>query len=73
MEKAWVVAVNMGYGHQRAAYPLKSLAYKGKIICANDYEGIPIAIGLSGKRVNCFMKQFPVLSECRFLVNRYFQ
>lgn len=41
MEKAWVVAVNMGYGHQRAAYPLKSLAYKGKIICANDYEGIP--------------------------------
>jgi len=31
----------MGYGHQRAAYPLKSLAYKGKIICANDYEGIP--------------------------------
>lgn len=31
----------MGYGHQRAAWPLKHLAYKGQIICANDYEGIP--------------------------------
>ena len=31
----------MGYGHQRAAWPLKHLAYKGEIICANDYEGIP--------------------------------
>jgi hypothetical protein len=41
MEKAWVVAVNMGYGHQRAAWPLRHLAYKGQVICANDYEGIP--------------------------------
>jgi len=41
MEKAWVVAVNMGYGHQRAAYSLRDFAYKGKVICANDYEGIP--------------------------------
>ena len=27
--KAWVVAVDMGYGHQRAAYPLKDIAYGG--------------------------------------------
>lgn len=39
-KKAWVVTVNMGYGHQRAAYPLKRLAYKG-IITANNYSGIP--------------------------------
>ncbi|MFA6376613.1 MAG: hypothetical protein WCX69_04415 [Candidatus Paceibacterota bacterium] len=39
--KAWVVGVNMGYGHQRTAFPLKSLAYKGNIINANDYPGIP--------------------------------
>ncbi len=40
-QKAWVVAVNMGYGHQRTAYPLKEFAEEGKIINANDYEGIP--------------------------------
>ncbi|HEX9664534.1 MAG TPA: hypothetical protein VGA49_01790 [Patescibacteria group bacterium] len=38
--KAWVVSVDMGYGHQRAAYPLKYLAYQ-KIIDANNYRGIP--------------------------------
>ncbi|MFA6376925.1 MAG: hypothetical protein WCX69_06015 [Candidatus Paceibacterota bacterium] len=40
-DKAWVACVNMGYGHQRTAYPLKSFAYKGQIINANDYPGIP--------------------------------
>lgn len=35
-----VVAVNMGYGHQRTAFPLKEIAYEEKIINANDYEGI---------------------------------
>lgn len=39
--KAWVVGVNMGYGHQRTAYPLKGLAYKSQVINANDYIGIP--------------------------------
>lgn len=38
--KAWVVSVDMGYGHQRASYPLKSIAYGG-IISANSYPGIP--------------------------------
>ncbi len=38
--KAWVVTVDMGYGHQRAAYPLKSIA-QGGIITANNYRGIP--------------------------------
>ncbi len=40
-KKAWVVAVNMGYGHQRTAYPLKHLAPREKVINANDYQGIP--------------------------------
>ena len=39
-KKAWVISVNMGYGHQRTAYPLRSLA-EGKIINANDYQRIP--------------------------------
>lgn len=39
-KKAWLVSVNMGYGHDRAAYGMEELAY-GDIISANDYEGIP--------------------------------
>ncbi len=40
-EEAWVVDVNMGYGHQRTAYPLKHLAPQEKVINANSYPGIP--------------------------------
>ncbi len=39
--KAWIVAVNMGYGHQRTAFPLKDLS-ANSIINANAYEGIPL-------------------------------
>lgn len=38
--KAYVVSVNMGYGHERAAYALRGMA-AGDIITANDYPGIP--------------------------------
>ncbi|MDE2040955.1 MAG: hypothetical protein KGI59_01010 [Patescibacteria group bacterium] len=48
--KAYVVAVDMGYGHQRAVYPLRRFAAspaswnwpEEKIISANDYPGMPI-------------------------------
>src|SRR3989338_1975736 len=40
-KKAWVIAVDMGYGHQRTAYPLRNLAHSGRIINANSYAGIP--------------------------------
>lgn len=40
-DKAWIISVNMGYGHQRTAFPLKGLAPQDEIINANDYEGIP--------------------------------
>ncbi len=40
-KKAWVVAVNMGYGHQRTAYPLRDIAFGKKIIHINNYKGIP--------------------------------
>ena len=39
--KVWVVAADMGYGHQRTAYPLRDIAFGGKVICANSYTGIP--------------------------------
>lgn len=41
MSKAWIVTVDMGYGHQRAAHPLRDLSPNGKVIMANNYEGIP--------------------------------
>lgn len=40
-KKAWVVVVNMGYGHQRTSYPLRNFAFEGKVINANSYQGIP--------------------------------
>ena len=39
-KKAWIISVNMGYGHQRTSYPLRSLSPENKVIQANDYEGI---------------------------------
>ncbi|MCX6721161.1 MAG: hypothetical protein NT026_00980 [Candidatus Staskawiczbacteria bacterium] len=40
-KKAWVIAADMGYGHQRTAYPLRDFAFGGKVINANNYGGIP--------------------------------
>ena len=40
LKQAWIVSVNMGYGHERAAYGLEHLAH-GDIITANAYHGIP--------------------------------
>jgi len=42
-KKVYLIAVDMGYGHQRAAYPLRKLAVKNEIINANTYPGIPKA------------------------------
>jgi hypothetical protein len=39
--KAWIVAVDMGYGHQRAAHPLRFLSPTGKVVLANNYDGMP--------------------------------
>ncbi len=39
--QCYVVSVDMGYGHQRATYPLQHLAYQGKILHINNYEDIP--------------------------------
>ena len=40
MKKAWIISVNMGYGHQRTAFPLESIAPEQKVININDYPGI---------------------------------
>lgn len=71
-KKAWIVSINMGYGHQRTAYPLKFLAKNNEIICANDYPDIP----QSDKKIwdssrNFYeavsrFKKFPLLGEFVF-------
>ncbi len=40
---AYIVAVNMGYGHERPAFSMRDFAVKKKIVIANDYDGIPEA------------------------------
>ncbi|MEI7424723.1 MAG: hypothetical protein WCK10_01230 [Candidatus Staskawiczbacteria bacterium] len=40
-QKAWVIAADMGYGHQRTAYPLRDIALGNKVLNANSYGGIP--------------------------------
>mgnify|MGYP001573834774 CR=1 FL=1 len=71
-KKAWVVAVNMGYGHQRTAYPLKNFAAEDRIINANNYEGIPTADKKLWESTRIFyelisnFKRFPVLGDIAF-------
>lgn len=38
---AHIVAVNMGYGHERPAHVLRHLSPSGRAVIANDYDGIP--------------------------------
>lgn len=77
-KKAWVVAVDMGYGHQRAAYPLKDIAYSG-VINANKYKGLPkndAKIWRKSQKFYNFISRFknvPVLGDYAFKVFDKFQ
>ncbi len=77
--KIWVVAVDMGYGHQRTAYPLKDLAPEQKIINANSYEGIPEKdkkIWESSRKFYEFIsrfRRFPLVGEKAFSLFDKFQ
>ena len=72
---AWVVAVDMGYGHQRPAHNLGCLAFQGKIINANNYKGIPASDRKIWKDSRTFyewvsrFKSFPLIGE--FVFNFY--
>ena len=78
-KKAWVVTVNMGYGHQRTVYPLKDLALNEKFVIANDYEGIPKKdkrIWESTRRFYEFIsrsKRIPLIGENVFSLYDKFQ
>ena len=77
--KALIISVNMGYGHQRTAYALKNLAIDGKIINANDYDGIPLRDKTIWEGMRGFyefvsdFKSIPVAGNFIFLAVDFFQ
>ncbi|MDD5145989.1 MAG: hypothetical protein PHF44_04075 [Candidatus Pacebacteria bacterium] len=78
-KKVWLISVNMGYGHQRTAFALRDLAFGGKNINANDYEGIPENdrnvwefTRKSYEAISDF-KRFPLLGNAFFSLMDYFQ
>lgn len=78
-EKFWLVAVDMGYGHLRATYPLKDWAAGETIINANSYRGIPKIdhkIWAEGRDFYEFISRFkniPLLGEGAFALFDKFQ
>jgi len=79
MKKIHLVSVNMGYGHQRAAYPLKNLAIEEKIVNANDYPGIPERdreiweTTRKGYELISKFKKIPLVGELGFFIFDQFQ
>ncbi|MCB9802579.1 hypothetical protein H6761_00990 [Candidatus Nomurabacteria bacterium] len=77
-KKMHVVAVDMGYGHQRAAYPLLGSSYNG-IVNANHYQGISKKEELSwqeGRRwyeIISRFKKVPILGSLAFAIMDNFQ
>ncbi len=87
-KKAYIVTVDMGYGHQRAVYPLHDIAaapeglahhIDGAIITANTYPGIPKRDrtlwegGRSIYETISRMKKLPMIGEYIFGIMDYLQ
>jgi len=78
VKKMHVVAVDMGYGHQRAAYPFIDNSYRG-IINANHYQGISRSeqsVWESDRRLYELIsrfKRFPLIGKFIFGVMDHFQ
>ena len=77
--KAWIIDANMGYGHQRASYPLRNLAPNGKAIHANDYPDIPKKAKIMWESSRSFyefisrFKRIPLIGRLSFKIFDYFQ
>ncbi len=78
-QKAWIVSVNMGYGHQRTAFPLRDFAQGGEIINANDYVGIiskDRKVWENSRRFYEFISRFkrmPLIGDFAFSLYNKFQ
>ncbi|MGE3063313.1 MAG: hypothetical protein AB7T10_06730 [bacterium] len=71
MSKAWVLSVDMGYGHQRAAYPLNGLSDEGVLTANSDYtvsdkERILWRLTQSGYETVSRMKSIPFIGNAIF-------
>src|SRR3989344_3714238 len=79
LPKAWVVSVDMGYGHQRPAHSLADLAPGGNVVVANAYPGIPAQARLLWDKSQSFyefisrFKNIPLVGEWAFSVYDRFQ
>jgi len=77
-KKINLVAADMGYGHQRAAYPLRDLS-NGEVITINNYEGIPSwersywIKGLRSYERISRLKKIPFIGEWIFSIMDFFQ
>lgn len=84
-KQAYVVTVDMGYGHQRAVYPLKDIAacpigwQDATIITANNYGGIPRSDRMkweSSRKLYEWvsqLKRVPIIGPLSFSVMDYIQ
>ncbi len=77
-KKVWVISVDMGYGHQRAAYPLKDIAYE-RIITANSDKIVTPGEKKQWKRFRRYyeglsrFRSFPVLGRFIWKIYDKFQ
>ncbi len=77
-KKFYLVSVDMGYGHQRAAYPFLSVA-QGGVITANDYKWASDAEkkiwkkDREGYELISKFKSIPVFGGAIFSIMDYFQ
>jgi len=78
-KKCWLISVNMGYGHQRTAFPLRHLALDEMIINANDYHKMPGEDKKAWKAIKDFyefvsnVKRIPLFGDLIFLIFDFFQ
>lgn len=79
MEKIWLISVNMGYGHQRTAFPLRDFAFGGIPIQANDYQEIPKKdrkiweTSRRGYELISGIKRIPYVGDLTFFIFDQFQ
>jgi hypothetical protein len=86
MNKVYIVAVDMGYGHQRAVFPLEHIAelpegwnLNSPIISANNYPGIPEVDKKKWANTRKIyewvskMRSVPYLGTLMFSIMDYFQ
>jgi hypothetical protein len=70
---AWVIAVRMGYGHQRTAHPLRRLAPGGKVLLADDYPEMPESDRALWNRMRRFYEFISKVHDVRWIGSTLFK